>query len=65
MRHIHRDVEFVVNSSDGVEWAWDAYPKKEFVTGTPLHGKTKGSEADAVKACKTAIDEAFGGQTSN
>jgi hypothetical protein len=55
----HRNIEFVVNSSDGVEWTWDAYPLKDFVVGLPLHGKATGTEADAVKACLKAIDAAY------
>jgi hypothetical protein len=64
MKKTHRNVEFVVNSSDGVEWAWDAYPLKVHVDGHPLHGKVKGTEADAVKACLAAIDELFDGKSN-
>jgi hypothetical protein len=52
MKQTYRGVEFVVNSVDGELWTWDAYPKKADVAGSPLHGKIKRTEADAVKACK-------------
>jgi hypothetical protein len=64
MRRIHRNVEYVVNSTDGAEWTWDAYPKIDYVNGSPLHGTVKGTEADAVRACEAAIDEAFGGNSN-
>ena len=59
MRKTHRNVEFVINSSDGVEWTWDTFPLMDFVSGQPMHGKVRGTEADAVKACLMAIDAAF------
>jgi len=65
MRRVHRNVEYTVNSVDGAEWSWDAYPQKNHVAGSPLHGTVKGTEADAVKACEAAIDKAFDDENSN
>src|SRR5258707_7101033 len=64
MRRIHRNVEYVINSADGAEWTWDAYQKNAYANGHPLHGTTKGTEADAVKDCEAAIDEAFDGKSN-
>ncbi len=64
MRRAHRKIEYVVYSTDGTEWTWDAYPKKYYVNGSPLHGTVNGTEADAVKACEAAIDKAFDEKTN-
>ena len=59
MKLIYRDVEYDIQSTNGNEWTYNAYPKKAKVNGSPLHGAVTGTEADAVKACKDAIDEAY------
>ena len=51
MKLIYRDVECDIQSTNGKEWTYNAYPKKAKVNGSPLHGAVTGTEADAFKAC--------------
>jgi hypothetical protein len=56
MRRIRRDVEFAVDSADGLHWTWQARLARD---GQPLGGTISGSQAVALKACIAAIDEAL------
>jgi hypothetical protein len=57
MRRFRRDVEFAVDSTDGLHWTWKAWlPTAE----GPLCGTIAGSQGVAVKACIAAIDAALG-----
>jgi hypothetical protein len=59
MRRIRRDVEFAVDSPDGLHWTWHACLTTPH--GLPLGGTISGSQSVAVKACIAAIDEALSG----
>ena len=58
MRRIRRDVEFAVDSVDGLHWTWRARLARD---GQPLGGTIGGSQGVALKAYIAAIDEALSG----
>lgn len=57
MRRIRRNVEFVVESADGIHWTWQA--RLATPQGPPLEGTISGSQGVAIQACIAAIDEAL------
>ena len=57
MKRVHQNTEFVIEAGAGT--VWSAYPKDKHVNGgEPLPGSTTGTEAEAIEACKAAIDGA-------
>jgi len=57
MRRLHRDVEYELQSPDGVRWSWTAALRT--ADGKTLAGSLHGGKADAVRLCMEAIDEAL------
>jgi hypothetical protein len=58
----HRDIEFGVHDNGYGTWQWAYYPK--IGEGFATRGKVNGNRANAIAACKVAIDEWLGPPTA-
>jgi hypothetical protein len=59
----YRGIEFGVQDEGQGVWSWTCYP--EIGAGITKLGQLKGTRETAIVACKAAIDEWLGPETSN
>jgi hypothetical protein len=59
----YRDIEFGVQDEGQGVWSWTYYPK--IGTGIAKTTQVKGTRETVIAACKAAIDDWLGQQTSN
>jgi hypothetical protein len=57
MKSRYRSVEFAVQTLKESEWIWEVYPTGATTPDAPIKGKVRGTVADAIGACFSAIDE--------